>query len=202
MSKLGEALSQAFTVNLATGTLTPLPDMQMARDRCGLIVYDKVAYVFGGGNEGSAFPIAPCAHTSEALSTAFNSPWERLADMNQPRWRFSPCAWKAEIYLCDALSIEIFSPESRSFRLVSIPFPQEEREACAYLWQDQLVVLSHNYTTTIRYVDGRLESESSKHALLWKTVAECLPLVWGSRVYWVNREEVVVVEAKTGEKIT
>jgi hypothetical protein len=117
MSKLGEAVKLAFTIDIATGHVTCLCDMNSARDKCGLIVYRQVAYVFGGNDLGSSLTVAPCAITSEALSLSTSNTWESMANMSQPRWSFSPCLWKAEIYLCDAFSTDIFRPESRSFQV-------------------------------------------------------------------------------------
>lgn len=197
-SKLGAASKQVFTVHITTGTVTSLADMSIARERCGLIVYRQVAYVFGGTDRGFYGSIAPCAYTCESMALASEA-WGRLGDMNEARWSFNPCLWRGEIYLCDNFTAEIFNPENRSFRAISVEF-SNTRDACAYVWNDKLVVVSAEWITRLEWREGSLEVVKQKQKSL-SPASQCLPEVWGSRVYWFSYGGLIVANAETGGKI-
>jgi hypothetical protein len=199
-TKIGKALSEVFTAEIATGQTEPLPSMQIAREGCGLIIYSNTAYVFGGSDRGVRNS-GVCSVTCESLQLATGTSWERLGDMDAPRAGFNPCLWHSEIFLCDSSSAEIFTPQSNLFRAISLDFPSTKGGCCTYKIGEDLIMLSSNWLTRLKYQAGTLVGESREHEYM-NIVPDCQPTVWENRVYVCFRADVIVVEAETGKKIS
>ena len=197
-SKMGAASSQVFTVHITNGTVDSLAAMSIARERCGLIVHNQVAYVFGGTDRRFYGSIAPCATTCESMALASNA-WGRLDDMNVAKWSFNPCLWKREIYLCDNFTAEIFNTENRSFRAIQAEFAKT-RDACTYVWGDQLVLVTAEWVIRLGYRDGDLEVGRKQQKAV-SPASQSLPAVWESRVYWFSYGELIVANAETGARV-
>jgi len=199
LTKIGNPSNEVFTAALTTGLIETLPSMLVAREQCGLIIYDQVAYVFGGTDRG-AVRSAACGVACELLRLNAATAWEALGNMNTPRVAFNPCLWRKEIYLCDGCSAEIFAPTSRLFRPIALDFPGKAG-ACVYVFRDELVVLGSSRVSKLKYEGGALVISSRDYDGYSSTVSHCQPVVWGSKVYLYWHGKVTVVEADTWQKL-
>jgi hypothetical protein len=120
--------------------------------------------------------------------------------MNEPRWSFSPCMWKREIYLCDGYTAEVFNTENRSFRAIKADFANK-RDTCAYVFADKLVIMSADGATTLGYREGSLEVSNVRHTPL-SPASQCQPAVWENLVYWFSYGELITANAETGNITT
>jgi len=188
--------NQVLTVNISTGKIGQKPNMTIARAACGLALYQKAVYVFGGSGKISSS--LPSALTS---TESFNLPlnhWNMIGYMNKPRENFNPCVWRKEIYLCDGYSTDIFTVETRSFRAISLPLPLRG-SALVCVNGAELVVVTVDSMVVLRYRNEALEVEKKQCSAL-HSASQCPPLLWESRIYSFFRKNVAVLDAKTGEK--
>lgn len=197
-SKLGNASKEVFIVAIATGRIESLPRMQMAREQCGLIVFDRVAYVFGGTDRGAIRPPL-CAVTCEMLRLTAATAWEELGNMSAPRVGFNPSFWRKEIYLCDGSSAEIFTPKSLTFRPIPLDL-SVKIGAIVYVLGEKLIVLSSSWLSRLKYEAGALVTTSREHEYL-SIASHCPPVVWEGRVYVHWHGRITVLEAETGRKL-
>lgn len=183
-------------ISIPTGQVNSLPSLRTARENSGLIVYNQVAYVFGGSNEALSWP-----ESSLKSSESFQFPlkgWKSIGDMSENREFFNPCLWRREIYLCDGGTMDIFNPENSSFRALSVHLSQKG-SVSVYIRSDSLVVLSSNLMLTVCYSGEEVVVERREHRP-YSCFSQCGPVLWGNRVF-LYAKGLVVVESATGEQV-
>ena len=115
--------------------------------------------------------------------------WRRLRDMSEPRGKFNPCALNDLIYLCggNAQRLEAFDVRTDRYKdlgqLPQISNMQKWTPSC-FVADGVLHLLCANYI-------GRREADTWSFSeldsiLRIQTWSQCPPVVYASKVYFVN----------------
>ena len=161
-----------------TGSLELLPSLHIPRYLHGLVVYQSQAYVFGGlgtSSEGEEIFILQC----ERLSLREKAAWNALPDLSSARAGYNPCEWRREIWICGGRnsSIEVFSPISQSFRVLSLSFP-DKAPTLSFVIGEDLLVFSRRHAVTISVGAGDKYLVESRTSLLGKFEPTSELAVW------------------------
>lgn len=191
----GRALTQTCAIALS-GKVLSLPNLAVGRYMHGLAAYRSVVYVFGGLEieEGDEKYTKSC----ESLSLSSAVQWTALPDQIHHRVCYNPCVWRDEIWLCGGRSptIEAFSPASLSFRLISLPFP-DNGPTLVFQMNSNLVVFSRRSAVTLSVVQGEVQAES-KTSLLGKFEATMEVVTYQDLVWVMQNDKCVGLDGFSG----
>lgn len=165
--------------DLSTLKATSLPSIRIPRCGAGLAKVGQYVYVFGGWNETDQF-LKSC----EKYKLQENQSLP-LGNMREHRCSFTPCSFRALIYLTSTHTtrkIETFSPEMEAFTLFSPELPPEMIgfPSVSFISNEELFIFSGKKQL------GRLMIESERWLRLSHTFTKCRssqpPLIVGSIV--------------------
>ena len=111
---------QVRTLDLLTLQTTPLPPLLTPRDFVGVAQMGSTVFAFGG-IDGT--PLKVCEKSSVPPTH-----WTPLPPMHYARSNFTPCAFKAFLYLVSAKNnraVESFSSHNETFTVLSVSLPAE-----------------------------------------------------------------------------
>jgi hypothetical protein len=137
------ASAQAYSLDLRSFQLTPLLPLCMSRKAPGIAKATGFIYIFGGKDSENA-SLIECEKWSmqdQAHSTM-------LSSMKHPRAFFTPCSFRALVYLVSAdahRAIETFSPTTEAFSLLPVSLPagiETGGHSVAFIAKEELVMLT------------------------------------------------------------
>lgn len=173
----------AYELDLCSLQLSSLPSLHTPRAFAGVAMASNIVYVFGGGDD-SYTRLKSCEKYG-----LLDSQWLPLGDMQHARMSFTPCNFRASIYLPCPLStsvIEIFSPATEVFSVLPVSLPPEMKGffSIAFVAHGQLYVLTSGKQM------GRWKIDSKSEFSLFATTKGCCstqpPLVMDTLVLIAN----------------
>lgn len=173
------ASSEVSIFHLPSVQLISLSPLLTARNGAGVAKTHSFVYVFGGDDAGN------CSCEKYALK---EGQWMALGSMTHPRQDFTPCTFRAIIYLpCPKTTpvIESFSPDTEMFTELRVTLPTQMQgfESVAFVSRGELCVLGNRRL-------GRWVIDWEKEFRLSATSKDCSssqpPLIVGSLVLICN----------------
>lgn len=167
---------EAISVNLDYANVVNLPPPNAEHTQPGVIAAKQEAYVFGG--------LCP---NCEKLSR--DMVWNNLPKMSKARGAFIPCLYEKEIYIAspESQDIEIFTLNTASFRVFSIPFPALTNSSISLFVGGVFTIISGS-----RQIAELVGTESSFriHPLTVRVIYNVAPshppVVIGKKAYWFS----------------
>lgn len=119
------------TLDILTYELTNLDPLLTPRSYSGVAMVNTTVFAFGGEDGAGVNKFSVC----EKYSLPHNC-WTRLPEMHYARTQFTPCNFKALLYLagtCPAThrAVESFNPQSETFTVLPISLPPDLRLGCS-----------------------------------------------------------------------
>jgi hypothetical protein len=164
-----------------------LRSMRGERGKHGLVVFEGHVVAIGGWRKRVA--LRACEKLNLEGDLAENA-WEPFPHLTEARFELNPCVYKRQIYACGGhcSSIEIYSPQSNQFRLVSASL----RPSCPTIsleFKGELLILIGEETHRVAE-DGTLSTCWKRpNYISW---SESPPLVSEDRLYVVERGDLKV----------
>lgn len=168
---------EVYKLDLRSRTLAPQPSLRLSRQGAGVAKAASFVYAFGGSDGSKARSSCEKYGIQSRL-------WQGLRDMLYPRSYFTPCQFRAFIYLASGSvnAIETFNPETEVFTELPVALPIQfvrDSYSVAFIANGELCLL-----TTKQQAHWRMESASSIslsgiNKTLWSTQP---PLIVGSIV--------------------
>jgi len=180
------ASTAVYELDLLSAKLTCLPSLLTPRAGAGVAKASDFVYTFGGWNDSGSMKSCEKYSLQERQ-------WRPLRGMLEPRRCFTPCYFRALIYLpcpLDTSTIETFSPLTDTFAVLSVSLPsQMERwSSVAFVANEELFVL------TVGKQLGRWRINSDREFRLTDTERQCWssqpPLVTDSLAFIACRGKV------------
>ena len=176
---------EVLTLDLLTLHITPLAPLLTPRNYVGVVLVGNTVFAFGGFHGES--PLTVCEKCSVPLTH-----WTQLPSMHYARSDFTPCAYKALLYLVstaaeDHRTVESFSPHNETFTVLAVSLPEDLElgwASVAFVANGELLLLT-GHRQMARW---RIESEA--HFRVSATSRGCFsfhsPLIVGIEVYIAN----------------
>ena len=172
------------TLDLLTLQITRLAPLRTPRNGVGAVQVDKTVYAFGGCKVGG--PMRVCEKSSVPPRE-----WTPLPFMCYARSCFTPCAFKALLYLVSTnpglRAVESFSLNTETFTVLPISLPAElelDWSSVAFVANGELFLLTGNKQM------ARWTVEREPHFLVSSVDRRCWsyqpPLIVGTEVYIAN----------------
>lgn len=125
---------QAWQISPYDGAVVSLRCMQKPRKYHGITLFQDTVFVFGG------------IHSLIKLSSVeayIGETWQIIGKMKAPRMAFQPCISNKIVYLAggQTTKIETFDPQTLIFTELN-PQLQEASRSCAFLYNDQILILT------------------------------------------------------------
>lgn len=171
-----------FILDLPTLELSRVPPLNTARGGVGVANTADFMYAFGGS--GWSNVLKSCEKYSWQ-----DRRWKPMGDMKEPRYCFTPCSFRALIYLLcpnNTLRIETFCPETELFTVLPISLPPYMRKgySVSFVVNGELCFLTGGMEL------GRWQIESGRDFSLFNTNKGCWssqpPLIVNSLVFISN----------------
>ena len=134
----GEGLSTAYIVG---DGWEKQGRMHEARKWHGVLAYSNhTVYVFGGGRKYTLF------NSCEKYQLQQHT-WTLLQPMKAPRYKFNPCLFNGNIYLCGYGSevLEAFSPQNDQMLSFQLTMPAGTSSSCCMYVEDTMLVVHLKY---------------------------------------------------------
>ena len=173
---------EVLTLDLLTLQITPLPSLLTPRGWVGVAQLGNTVFAFGGG--GLFSPMTVCEKSSIPPTH-----WTPLPPMHYARSYFTPCVFKALLYLAagDHKAVESFSPLTETFTVLPVSLPPDLKLGCssvAFVANGELFLLT-NHGQMARW---KIENEahfcvSNIGRSRWSFHP---PLIMGTEVYIAN----------------
>ena len=177
------ASTQVYSLDLRSFQLTPLMPLNMPRKAPGTARATSFIYIFGGKDSANA-SLIECEKWS--MQDQVHS--TMLSSMRHPRAFFTPCSYRALVYLVSAdahRAIETFSPTTEAFSLLSVSLPaaiETGAYSVAFIATEELVML------TSRRQMARWKIDSAGQAVLERTDRGC----WSGQLPVVRKNKVLI----------
>lgn len=142
-----------YELDLPAFTLTSLAPLQTPREGAGVARTANFVYVFGGYDD-SLSPLRSC----EKLSLRERQ-WLAMGSMQYGRCYFTPCTFRALIYLSCPLTttMESFDPQTEIYQALPVCLPSKlEGASASFVVNGELFVLTDNK----QLARWRIESET------------------------------------------
>ena len=172
------ASTGVYDLILTSLQLVVLPGLSTPREAPGAVSCWKTGCVYAFGGYGHPNDLA----SSEKYSLS-DKRWEELGAMQEPRSYFTPCHYRALIYLVGyAAAVETFNPTTEAFALLPLTLPLQlsDTRSVAFVNHGDLYLLTSTKQAGVWKVDS--EGEFRR----WRTGETCWsthqPLVVGSVV--------------------
>ena len=136
------ASSKVYSLNLSSFQLTSLPSLSTPRSSPGLAKVNTQFYAFGGYAD-------PTSLSSCEKMQLSDKRWTPISSMNHPRAYFTPCHFRALLYLVSPATtkaVETFNPEKQSFTVLPVSLPPDlrDRRSVAFIANEELCVLTND----------------------------------------------------------
>jgi len=176
---------EVLTMDLLSLQSTLLPPLLTPRNGVGVAQVGNTVFAFGG-DDGN--PMRVCEKSSVPPTH-----WTPLPPMHYARSWFTPCAFKALLYLAatyveDHRAVESFSPHTETFTVLPVSLPPELElgwNSVAFVANGELLLLTFNKQMA-RWKVG--EPHFHVSAMDRKYYSFCPPLIVGTDVFIGNRE--------------
>jgi len=171
----------AHQLDLPSLQLTSVPPFGISRAYIGVAKVVRFVYIFGGCDR-------TVLNTCEKYELQHRQ-WLALGNMREGRFAFTPCTFRALIYLpcpSSTRTIETFSPETEVFSLltVSLPIKPSDNFSVAFVANEELCILTGKRQL------GRWKVGSEEEFRFSATDVECCsnqqPLIVNSTVLIAN----------------
>jgi len=190
----------AAIIDIRTGDVTFLPHLLTPRIYHGLIRFGESVYVFGGCQTGNYVDRQEeDLKSAETFDFELNQVWAELPNMCEARRPLTACIWRGLIYLSGSLnpSLEAFHPVSKTYTLLPLSLPSDSNTV-VFPSFGNLVALSTSYISTIALTAaGDYKLTSKRHEKV-TCGSRCPAVVWGGRVYLIQGDRTVVLDAEKG----
>lgn len=172
---------QVMTLDIFTLQITPQAPLPTHRGYVGLAKAGSTVFAFGGYHGG---PRKVCDKNSVPLAG-----WNSLPPMHYARSHFTPCAFKALLYLTSTKArshrtVETFSPNTETFTVLSVSLPAELQLGCssvAFVANEELFLLTHKMEMACWRIECEFHFRVSSTAR--NLYSSHPPLVVGTEVY-------------------
>jgi hypothetical protein len=137
------ASTATFALDIITYIMTPLQHLSIAREAPGVAKCAGSVYAFGGIDGGER-----SQNTCEKWNLEGGRWWNTSNSMKHPRAYFTPCLFKACLYLMTTFTqspVEMFRCETETFEELPIAMPKQLRfgwRSVSFVADEQLCVLT------------------------------------------------------------
>jgi len=178
---------EVWTLDLLTLQATPLPPLLTPRNWVGVAQVGNTVFAFGG-DSGNLRTV--CEKSSVPLTQ-----WTPLPPMHYGRMAFTPCVFKALLYLASTntasnRAVESFSPHTGTFTVLPVSLPPDLQLGCfsvAFVANGELFLLTEKKQMA-RWKVG--EPHFRVSAINRKCWSHHPPLIVGTEVYIANERKV------------
>jgi len=174
---------EVLTLDLLTLHLASLSPLLTPRNGVGVAQVGTTVFAFGGWDSGNRMKVC------EKSSVPF-AHWTALPPMHYARGFFTPCAFKALLYLTSTheyRAVESFSPHTETFTVLPVSLPADldlGSDSVTFVANGDLLILMQGD----QMARWKIESESSFCVSTTDRgcCSYCPPLIVGTEVYIAN----------------
>ena len=187
---------EVLILNLLTLHITPLSPLLTPRNGVGIAKVGDTVFAFAGYDDNN--PMTVCEKSKVSPTH-----WTQLPSMHHARCSFTPCAFKALLYLASTATtghraVEIFSPVTETFTVLPVSLPPDLKlgyASVAFVANGELLLLT-NKEQMARWKVG--EPHFSVSAINRRCCSFHPPLLVGTEVYIANGTNVEKWSLETG----